>query len=232
MKKLIRTIAWDLKLAVTYQILTVAAAITLLYIVSFHIIPGNNLTPLLVILIFTDPTMLGFIFIGAMILFEKSAHTLEAVVVTPLKPWQYLWSKALSLTLISLACSLVMAIAGHGWNFNYLFFIPAVVFSSLLFIFIGFIGVARVNTFNQYIIIIPFFLTPAAIPLVSYLNLSDSFLFYLIPTQGSLLLFKASFETVKTWQLIYSILYLILSVFISFLFAKRAFRKQIVQKTV
>jgi len=189
MSRLLSTIIWDLKLALKYQIVTVAIAISVLYILIFRIVPGINYTPVLITLIFTDPTSLGFIFIGAMILFEKAANTLQAVVVTPLKPWQYLWSKALSLTLISVVCSFAMAFAGHGSGFRYLYLLLAVLLSSVLFIFIGFIGVARVKSFNQYIIVIPLFMAPAILPLLNFYGVTHTYLLYLIPTQGSLLLF-------------------------------------------
>jgi fluoroquinolone transport system permease protein len=228
MKRLLSTIIWDLKLALKYQIVTVAIGISVIYMLIFRIVPGINYTPLLITLIFTEPTSLGYIFIGAMILFEKAANTLQAVVVTPLKPWQYLWSKALSLTLISVVCSFVMAFAGHGFEFRYVYLLLAVLLSSVLFIFIGFIGVARVKSFNQYIIVVPLFLAPAMLPLINLFGITNSYLLYLIPTQGSLLLFDAAFNQVLPWKILYSLVYLTLAVLVSYKIAERSFLKHIV----
>ena len=124
--KLLRTIIWDIRFALRYNIITVAIVITGLYTIIFKLIPGADITEVLVSFIFSDPTMLGFIFVGAMVLFEKDANTLQALTVTPIKPWQYLWSKAIALTLIALFCSIGMAFIGHGFNVRMEFFIPAV----------------------------------------------------------------------------------------------------------
>ncbi len=222
-RKLLVCIKWDLLFAVRYQIVTVALVVTLLYTLILKLVPGAGITEVLVTLLFTDPTMLGFIFIGAMVLFEKDANTLQAITVTPIKPWQYLWSKAVSLSLISLFCGTVMAIVGHGWDIDYVYLVFALLLSSLLFIFIGFIGVARVRTFNQYMVIIPLFMFPAVFPLADFYGIFHSLLVYLIPTRGSLILFEAAFEKGSMGNIIYGFGILLLSVAISYMYARKHF---------
>ena len=232
MRRLFSTISWDFLFIIRYHILTVATVISLLYIVIFKLIPGGNLTPLLVYFEFSDPVMLGFIFVGAMVLFEKDANTLQAVVVSPLKPWQYLWSKAISLSLMATAYGLIIAVAGNGWRLNYPLLVFSLFLTSLAFTFIGFIGVAKVKTFNQYIIIIPLFLAPAALPLLNYYNITHTCLMYIIPTQATLILLDASFTTLHAGQFIYASVYLVLWVCLSYILAKRYFLKYIVRKTM
>lgn len=229
-RKLLRCIVWDLHFAFRYNIIAVALVITALYTLILKLVPGAGITEVLVTFIFTDPTMLGFIFIGAMVLFEKDANTLQALTVTPVKPWQYLWSKAISLTLISLFCSTCMAVIGHGFGINFGFFILAVLLSSFLFIFIGFIGVARVKTFNQYIIVIPLFMFPAIFPLADFYGIFKSPLVYLVPTQGSLIIFRTAFETGRWWELFYATGILLISVAFSYYYAKKYFLKYVVGK--
>jgi fluoroquinolone transport system permease protein len=219
---------WDLRLQVKYHIVTVAAAVTVLYTVLFKSLPLPNLDKVLILLIFSDPSMLGFLFIGVLILFEKGANTLPALVVTPLRAWQYLWAKTLSLTCIALACSFGMAVVGHGWSFGYGYLLLAVFFSSVLFLMIGFVGVARVKTFNQYLLIIPLFLAPLSLPLLHFFGVSDWAGFYLIPTQASLLLFQAAFGPVAPWQVVYAVLYLPLACLVAYRFARQAYVTRII----
>lgn len=223
-----RCIKWDLLFTLRYNILTVAVVITILYTLIFKLIPGADMTKVIVSFISSDPVMLGFMFIGAMVLFEKDANTLKALTVTPLKEWQYLWSKAISLTVIALFCSIGMAIAARGFSFNYFYFISGVSLSSLLFIFIGFIGVSRVKTFNQYIILIPLFLLPAVLPYIHFFGLSGSPVFYVIPTQGTLILLRAAFEGGTIAEVSYSLTILGISVWIAFKIAEKHFVKYIV----
>ena len=136
------------------------------------------------------------------------------------------------LTIIALPCSLGMAITGHGLSINYFFFSIAVVLSSLLFTFIGFIGVSRVKTFYEYIIVIPIIIAPSVLPLADYYGLVTSPLLYIIPTQGSLILFHSAFAQVESWKIIYSIFILIVSTIMSYYLARRSFVKQLIGKTI
>ena len=230
MKRLITTIKWDLTLQAKNNILTIAIIIAALYTVIFMSIPTNDIDILVVVFVFFEPTTLGFIFLGAIIIFEKRNRTLSAVVVTPLKHWQYLWSKAISLSLIGLLCGLAMGIIGHGFNFNYLFFSSGIVLSSILFIFMGFIVISRIKTFNEFMISSALYFTPISLPLLNFFNITDSLFLYLIPSQASLILLESAFKEVEIWKIIYSYLYLATWIIIMFFFAKKAFVKKIISK--
>lgn len=226
-RKLIHRIKWDLLFTLRYNVITVALIVTVLYTLVFKFIPGADIIEVVVSLIFSDPVMLGFMFIGAMVLFEKDANTLQALSVTPTKIWHYLWSKAIVLTLIALTCSIGMSIAVHGFNLNFVYLILGVSLTSLLFIFIGFIGVSKVKTFNQYIILIPLFLLPAIIPLVEFYRVFKSSLFFIIPTHGTLILLRSAFEGGDSAEIIYSIVILCFLVLISYKLAEKYFVRHV-----
>ncbi|NJK84611.1 MAG: hypothetical protein HC906_00090 [Bacteroidales bacterium] len=81
------------------------------------------------------------------------------------------------------------------------------------------------KNFNQYIILIPLLITPAILPLVSFYELYESPVFYLIPTQGTLILLKAAFDGSSYSNVIYSVLMLSLSVYLAYLLAKKHYIK-------
>ncbi|NJO89122.1 MAG: ABC transporter permease, partial [Chloroflexia bacterium] len=145
----------------------------------------------------------------------------------PIKFENYIWSKAFSLTILALPICFGIVFSAHGFSFNYFAFISAVLFSSLLFALLGFIGVARVQTFNQYIIIIPLFFAPAIIPLLDLFDLWFHPLLYLIPTQASLLLFRASFEPISFFEWTYAISYLTIWLAAARYFAVKAYKKHL-----
>lgn len=229
MKILYKLILWDLKLQARNGILTVAVFIAVFYTAFFLLLGLRGKDNVLIALIFSDPTFLGFIFIGVLVLFEKSANTLQALVVTPVKIWQYLFSKAISLTLINSIICFAMVFASHGFQFNYFWFSVAVLLSSVFFIFLGFIGVAKVKTFNQYIIVIPLFIAPLSLPYLYLFGVSDSWLLYILPTQGALLLFLGAFEKIVLADAVYAVSYLILFIWIAYRIAKQLFLKHIVR---
>jgi len=176
-------------------------------------------------MIFTDPTMLGFIFIGAMILFEKGDNTLVAQVVTPMTTNNYIWSKALALLLPALIASLAMILAARGTHFRLLPFLTSVILSSLIFTFIGVAGAIKVRTLNQYIILLPLFLAPAALPLINFYHITRLTVLWIIPTQSSLYLLDQAVSGFFNFREIFNILYLVLWTFLTYSYAKYNFEK-------
>ena len=227
MNSLISLIKLDLKLLIKYNLLAVSLFLAAVYIILFKIFDAGDYYPLIGAIVFSDPTMLGFIFMGVMVLYEKGQHTLQALSVCPVKFENYVWSKAIALTILALPACFGIVFSAYGFNFNYFAFIAAVLFSSVLFALLGFIGVARVQTFNQYIIVIPLFFAPAIIPLLELFNLWSHPLIYLIPTQASLLLFKATFEPISLFEWIYSFIYLTIWMFGARYFAIKSHKKHL-----
>lgn len=229
MKALCRMILWDLKLQVRNSILTVSIFIAVFYVALFLLLGLRGKDDILIALIFSDPTFLGFIFTGVLVLFEKSANTLQALIVTPVKIWQYLFSKAISLTIITSIICFAMVFASHGFHFNYFYFLAATFLSSVLFIFLGFIGVAKVKSFNQYIIVIPLFITPLILPYLNFFGFTKTLWFYILPTQASFILFRGAFEKINTGETIYSFVYLLFFIWGTYLISKYLFTKHIVR---
>jgi fluoroquinolone transport system permease protein len=226
LRMLLRAVGWDLRLQVRYQIVTVAAIVTLLYVGIFRALPAARSDTLLILLVFSDPSMLGFIFIGALVLFERGANTLQAVVTTPLSSSQYLWSKALSLTLIAVPSGFAMVLAAHGPGFNFLALLAALTLTSLLFVFLGFVGVARVRTVNEYLLIVPVFFLPLVLPVLGLLGI-ETRAFYAIPSQASLILFQASFEPRPAGEIVYAVSFLLAALAAAFSWALRSFARYV-----
>jgi fluoroquinolone transport system permease protein len=226
MTRMMKLMELDFILIIRNRILAVAVFITLLYVMIIQVLPEASLITVLTLLILSDPVMLGFMFTGAMILFEKSSNTLPALSVTPVRPGEYLLSKGITLTGVALAASVVMAVAGVRLNFNIFYFSFSVALSSLLFIFIGFTGASRIRTFNQYFIIIPIFMIPTCFPFLNYFGVTDTIIWYIVPTQASLILFQASFEGARSLpvsDIIYALLYLPASVLVFYRIAVKAY---------
>lgn len=225
---LTRAVFWDLRLQLRYQIVTVAVAVSVLYEVLFRLLPAARSDEVTVLLIFADPTTIGFLFVGVLVLFERGAETLYAVVVTPLSPGQYLWSKAISLTSISVLCSLFVAVGAKGTAFNPLPLLFGVTLTSLALVFVGFVAVARVQSVNEYLLIVPMYLVPATLPILALAGI-ESPLFYLFPTYGTVLLLEAAFHPVSVWQLGYAVAVLAASVVGAYVWALRAFDRHVRQ---
>jgi fluoroquinolone transport system permease protein len=157
-----------------------------------------------------------------MVLFEKQSGTTTALVVTPLQPWQYLLSKSISLSLPAVMVSFFMGLASNA-DVNYTLLFLSVILTSVLFLLLGFIGAQRVKTFNQYLIIIPMFLTPLCIPIVDFFGWWKSPLMWIVPTQSSLTLLKGAFNGIEWLELCMSIAILVLAIAIAWRWAVKEY---------
>lgn len=224
MKRFTALLKLDFLLIVRNNILTISFIITAFYIAAFKLLAREDADVLYIILIFTDPVMLGFMFTGVLVLFEKMSGTIKAIWVSPVSPDAYLWSKSLCLAFLALFCSVAMIFAAKGFHFNIMPFVWAVVFSSLLFVFLGYAGVSKVNTFNQYVLVLPLAFMPACLPFLNFFGLTDWLIWYIFPTQASLILFDHALGGIyESWEIIYAYVYLPLCTFFAWVLARRFF---------
>lgn len=226
------TLRWDVRLQHRYGFYAVYALVTVAYALALHVVPDGARSVLLPVVIFSDPAFLGFYFVGAIVLFEKGDGVLDALVTSPLSARAYLASKVVSLTILAVLASLVLAVAGVGTDFDPLALVVGVSLTSALFVLLGFVTVARFDSLNAYFMIGITALAPFAIPLLGTAGLVRSPLFFLIPTQGSLALLGAAFGPVPAWEAVYAVGYLVAWIALAWIAAGRAFERHVVRGRV
>jgi len=234
MNNLKTMLRWEFLLLYRYKIIHIAFLSILLYIVSMKITPSDVIpeSDMLPMLLFFDPAIIGIMFVGVLVLFEKSENTLSSLVVTPMKVWEYLSSKIISLTILATVSALIFVIlATSSFDFNYLYLFVGMILTSVFLILVGFLMVARLHSINEYLLMMMLAFVGLTLPPLLHLNgLYENVLFYLWPTQASFILFNGVFESIELWEAIYAIVYLSVWIVICFIIAKKAFYKHIVEK--
>ena len=170
-----------------------------------------------------------FFLIGVLLLLERGEGTLDVVLVSPLRPAEYLASKLLTVTALALVESALIVGIVYGLGFSFPWLGLAVVLRAGL---VGSVGVAVGVRYRS----ITHFLLPAValtvafdLPVLWYLELWPSSLFYLWPTLPSLLLAKAAFLPVDPLQLVYACVYGGLAVGAAVFWASRALDRFVVR---
>lgn len=231
LRRFVSMLRWDVQLQMRYGLYTVYAVITMLYVAGVLGVPAEVRPAAVTFVVFSDPVFLGMFFIGALVLFEKGDGVLDALTVSPLGRREYLVSKVLSLTVLALLSSLIVALLGHGLDFDGGLFLLGVVLSSVLFVLIGFIAVARFDTINAYLMTALVYMLPTGFPLLGFIGI-DHPLLYLIPTKATLLLLGGAFGVggpLAGWEFVYAVSYLTLWIGLAAVLADRAFKRHIVQ---
>ena len=231
MSRFASTLRLDLLLQKRYGFYYAGAFVTVVWVALLLPLPDSLLDLAVPLIVFTDLAVVGFFFIAGMVLFEKGEETLFALISTPLRFREYLASKLLTLTALALVISLVVAVAGYGLDFNPVSFLLGVVLASLISALAGFITVAPFSSISGYLVPSSFVLAPLGLPVFYFLDLSQSPIFYLLPTQGALLLLGSAFaQELALWQTAYAFIYGVLWIAGLWLLAHRAFDRHIVAR--
>jgi fluoroquinolone transport system permease protein len=191
-------------------------------------LPALNLGWLLPALVLGNLLMNTFYFISGLVLLEKGEGALEAQVVTPLRTWEYLTSKIVTLTLLGLVENLIIVMLLYGFGFSLLPLAASIALAAALYCLAGVAAVARYASINEFLLPSVLYPALACAPLLPYLSRWDAWPFYLHPLQAALVLAQAAFQPVAYWQVTYGVLYLALWIGLMAYFGQRVFRRYLI----
>lgn len=232
MSRLVSTVRLDLLQQLRYGFYYAAGFVTLLWIALLYSLPEAVEKIAVAFIVFTDLSAVGYVFIAGAVLFEKGEKTLFALLATPLRFREYLASKLATLTTLAIIMSLVVIGAGYGFGFDPTLLVLGVLFTSLISLLVGFISVTPFDSISEYLIPGQLPTLVLVAPLVQFFGIWESPIFYLIPTQGSLLLLGGAFGITRlfAWQIVYSVFYQLLWVAGLALLARWVFDRYIVAR--
>lgn len=230
MNRLLSTARWDVSLQYRNGFYFVSAITAVFMVVLLKQFPGVDFGYWWPAIITGNLTVNSFYFMAGIVLLEKGEGTLEAQIVTPLRPWEILGSKVLTLGLLSLFETLTMIVIVQGVNFNWFLLVTGIVLYIAMLALYGFIVVARYDSINEFLLPSVAWTMGFSLPLLYYFDVWRSWIMFLHPLQAILILLQAAFTSVPTWQIIYGFAYSILWTGIVMALSLRAFRKFVVVK--
>lgn len=197
-------------------------------------------------LVYGVPTMLllvaggtTLLYVAGMILFEKDEGTLSALVVSPLKPTEYLWSKILSLTLLMSIESVVMMggamgilkFSGGEVDMSQLAMaLPGVILLGVFHTLVGIVMIVRYDTITSFLVPMIFVAIFLQLPALYFLGILDSPLLLLIPTGAPTMIVRAGFTELQPWEWGYGLAYTAVAIAGLAVWAQGAFDKHIIKK--
>ena len=177
MKRLLASLWLDIRLQFRNGFYYVATFVAIVTIIIFHQLPNLDYEWLLPVLVLNNLLIGTFYFFGGLVLLEKKEGTLEAQVVTPIRTWEYLASKVITLTGLSVIENLAIVIFIYGFGFKLFLLITGISLASTIFCLFGFIAVARYDSINEYLFPSMIFVTALSLVVLNYLELWQSWLF-------------------------------------------------------
>lgn len=233
MKRLSVLLLNDFKLLMRHNLVHATVFMTAFWIVLMFLIAhfegGLAIKALVPMLLLTDTATIGFYFIAGQLLFEKDQRVLDGLVVTPIRPLEYISSKVISLSTLTLFSGVAIAVYAV-WNrgVNLTWTVVGLALIALFYALVGFISVSRFKNFIKYIFVSVLYFLFLNIPLLSLFGLIDHFLMYLHPAQPFYLLVSAPFMGIEPWEIAYSLGYGLLVILVSLWLARRTYQTNMV----
>jgi fluoroquinolone transport system permease protein len=202
--------------------------ISAIYVVVLLNLPEKNRLLVSLILILTDTTMLGVIFIGALVLLEKQQAVIQSLFVTPLEPSRYIWSKTISLSLIAICMSVLVYLPARTFNTYTPLLLGTITFTAATFVMLGLGLAAKIDTINQYFGIQMGVSMLLILPVLPYMLLDQHPVFLFLPYVASLDLMLGARSPLPMWRILLDVILLLAWGYVAYRFALRRVTRYLV----
>lgn len=193
------------------------------------------IVPTLMLLVVGGTT---FLYVGALIFFEKDQGTLNATIVSPMRPSEYLWSKIITLTGLATLEAVIMV--GGGiliMSFsespslpNIPLLLLGVIIMGILYTLTGIILMVRYEKITDYLVPLALIVGLLQLPFLYFWGVFEFSFFLLIPTSAPAMLMRGAFVPLAAWEWVYGIGYSAVLLTTLSLWAYRAFHTHIIMK--
>jgi len=226
LRRVASALLFDLRFQWRHGFYYAYALLCALYTALLHFVPDACLTQAVVLLTFSDPSALGLLFAGGLLLLERGQGIHDCLFMTPLRLGEYMLGKTLALALLSAAAAFAVHAGSAGWPEHPGLFAAGVVPTSAFFTLIGLMLAARSRTLNGFMLLTQAGTLVFVLPLLGYVGIgSDSPLYGLLPTRATLLLLDSAYrQTHSTGDLAVSTLSLLLWLGAAFALTRRTLR--------
>lgn len=159
----------DLRLLRRYGIIPAYGVVVALYAAGLYLAADILPDWAIGLLIYSDPAVLGFFFLGAMMMLERAEGPRQALAITPISGRDYVLAKVLALSALALGAVLVLGLLAPHARLGLL--LGSVALISLCYCALGVLAGLRFKTVGGYLMGSAAILTPVILPgLLAFLN--------------------------------------------------------------
>ncbi len=194
-----------------------------------------SLVPALMLLVIGGTTLL---YVAGLILFERDEGTLHAVMVSPLRTSEYLWSKIITLTALATLESVTMVggamlIMSRSDEMTW----PAIpilligiIAIGVMYTLMGIVLIVRYDKITDFLIPMAAILSVLQLPFLHFWGVIEHPAFLIIPTSAPTMLMQGAYIQLATWEWLYAMGYTAAMIMGLTIWAYRAFNTHIIMK--
>ena len=224
MRRLAATVDVDVRVQLRNGLYLATAFVVICSIFFLRWLPDPVAELLLPVMLLENVLINTFYFVSALLLFERLEGTFTAQGVTPLRTDEYLMSKVLTLTALSVVESLLIATAVAGFEIRVVWMILGVILAATLFCLSGVALVARYGSINEFILPSVLYSALLSLPILGFLGVGARGWYLPHPIQGPLDLIQTR-SPLAPAGLAYAAGYPLLWIAPAFLLARTALRR-------
>lgn len=204
--------------------LSLLLALAMAQFVEHDMLSGT--LPLLFLFAIGGTTML---YVAGLIIFEKDEHTLEAVIVSPVRTNEYMISKVITLTFLATLESVIVLVLAYGLTgYNIALLLAGIILMGVMLTLIGFVMIVRYDSITDFLMPVVAVNLVLQLPALYFTGVSDTLLWLILPTAAPVMLMWAAWHTVETWQVIYGVVYSLVTIAVLYRWALAAFHTHII----
>jgi fluoroquinolone transport system permease protein len=191
--------------------------------------------PVTMLLVVGGSTLL---YVAGLIIFEKDEGTLNALIVSPLRTSEYLWSKIITLTTLATleavimvgGAILIMSRSSALTMPNIPILLLGIVAMGVLYTLTGIILIVRYQQITDFLVPVLVIAFVLQVPLVHFMGIIEHPAFLIIPTSAPTLLMQGAFVQLTAWEWVYALTYTAALIIGLTIWAYRAFNTHIIMK--
>ena len=239
MSRLLSAMKNDVIIQVRTQLYTIgiAAGIIVAVTVSQLATPAQlfSIMPTLMLLVVGGSTL---VYVAALIIFERDEGTLNAVIVSPLRTSEYLWSKIITLTMLATVEAVVMIGGAMGIMRvsdalalpNVPLLLAGIVAIGVIYTLIGIVLIGRFDKITDFLVPMAGIAVVLQLPFLYFLGWVEHPLLLAIPTSAPTVLMQGAYVELAPWEWGYGIGYTAVLITVLSIWAYRAFQTHIIMK--
>jgi fluoroquinolone transport system permease protein len=183
----------DARLLLRYGLAQAGIVVALLWVLLLRLLPAGGREVAAPLVVFGDLAVVGYFFVGALVLFERAEGTLAALGVSPLRAGEFVLARAASLTGLAVVLTAIVVTAGYGSGVGAGWLVLGVVLCSVTCVLVGVVVVAPFASVSRYLLPAVPPLVVLGLPLVAATPWLPRAAAVLLPTGGGWLAIEAAF---------------------------------------
>ncbi|MGH0035510.1 MAG: hypothetical protein ACQGVK_10850 [Myxococcota bacterium] len=230
MSRLAATLGLDARLQARNRVYWIVTGVAVALALALRaLFTPDQLRFFMPVLALSGVSITAFFLVGVLLMLERGEGTLDVVLVSPLRPAEYLASKLFSVTSLALGEALIVTGVGYGAGFQVSWLVLGVLLRAGLTAAVGVALAVRYRGLTDFLLPAIAFSMAFDLPLLWYLEVWPAAGLALWPTWPSLLLAKAAFTPVDTLHLAYACGYGALALGAAVFWALRAIDRYVVR---